>query len=205
MKKGIEYLELLIENLGEEWKQKLDEYLKDNTEEILEEDKEILSDFLNVCREDVISNNTNDLHLIEEKMDNNLLYNNMRNFVKESLDVYYLVAPIRSLAVKDEEKAAKLIEEIFDQVILRFNPEIIDKYEDFGFADQDEFLKFLNMFDSFCAFMAEKNYYYTTIEKISYNSFRFPKTVCKQISKIIDSNFQQIKINYIIDKLKERE
>ena len=93
--------------------------------------------------------------------------------------------------------------DIFNQVILRFNPEILNVPENLGFADQEALISFLNMFDSFCSFIAERNFCYTAIENVVYNTFRFSKKMCTQISKIIDDNFQQIRMNYIIDRLKE--
>lgn len=205
MKTGINSLETLIENLGEEWKQLLDDYSKNITENFPTEFESAVSDFFNNFKEDIISNNTRDLNLIEKKIANDLLYNNIYNYVRESLSTYYIAAPMRSLATKDKDKTIKLIQDIFEKAILRFNPEIISKYENYGFPNQDSFIEFLNMFDSFCSFMVERNFDYSAIENVVYTSFRFPKETCKQISKYIDDNFHQIKINYIIDKLKEWE
>lgn len=203
MKKEIRSLNILIEAIGEEWKQTLDSYLKDREKDFSEETELIISDFLDVCREAIISNNTQDLKLIEKKINNDLLYHNLYNYIKESLNAYYLAAPLRALAVKDAGKTEKVVCDIFNQVILRFNPEILNVPENLGFADQEALISFLNMFDSFCSFIAERNFCYTAIENVVYNTFRFSKKMCTQISKIIDDNFQQIRMNYIIDRLKE--
>ena len=58
MKKEIRSLNILIEAIGEEWKQTLDSYLKDREKDFSEETELIISDFLDVCREAIISNNT---------------------------------------------------------------------------------------------------------------------------------------------------
>lgn len=203
MKTTEDSLEVLIEAVGEEWKLTLDNYLKDRGNELPGEIESVVSDFLDDCREIVISNNTRDLKIIEKKINNDLLYRNLYDYIKESLNAYYLAAPLRTLVIKDAKKAEKAVDNIFHQVLLRFNPEILDMPEDYGFVDRDAFINFLNMFDSFCSFIVERNFCYTTIESVVYNTFRFSKKMCTQISRLIDDNFQQIKMNYIIDRLKE--
>ncbi len=203
MKTAESSLDAMIETIGKEWKQTLDRYLKDGGKGFSEELEEVISEFFNVCREAVISNNTQELKLIEKKLDNDLLYHNMYDHIKESLGAYYLAAPLRALEVKDADGAKKVVDDIFNQAILRFDPEIFNAPEALGFADQEALIDFLNMFDSFCSFIAERNFCYTAIENVVYNTFRFSKKMCKHISKIINANFQQIRMNYIIGRLKE--
>ena len=205
MKTSIEALEVVIENSEGDWRQILDNFLKDDFEEFSEEIKVAIEEFFDAYKEDIISNNTHELNLIEKKIDNSLLYNNIHNYVRGQLRTYYLVAPLRSLAVQDANKASKAINDMFEQSVLRFNPQIIEKYEDYGFSNEDAMADVLNVFVSFCLFVAEENFYYTAIEDMVYKNFRLPKKICKLIAEIIDNNFQQIKINYIIERLKKIE
>ena len=200
MKSSIETLNELISRYNEDWKQILDSYLKDD--EVPEEAREYIEDFLLVCKEDMISEKQEDWKKLEGMIKNDLLYDNLRNHVRESLSAFYVTAPLRTLYAQDAEKASKAIQKIFDCAILRYDIEIIDKYEECGFSSVDALIDFLNVLDGFCSYMVERNFSRSSIEKYVWHHMRFPSKLCKRIAGIIDDNFQQIKINYIIDNLK---
>lgn len=202
MKSSIEALNELSSRYNEEWKQFLDSYLKDD-EEVPEEAGEYIENFLSACKEDTISNKLDNWKKLEAKINNDLLYDNLQNYIKKSLRAYYAAAPLRVLDAQDENKASEAIHSIFDNVILRFDINIIDDFEKYGFSSQDAFTDFLNMLDSFCSYMAERNFCRSTIEEYAKYHMRFSTKLCKLIAKIIDDNFQQFKINYIIDNLKK--
>lgn len=155
MKSSIETLNELISRYNEDWKQILDSYLKDD--EVPEEAREYIEDFLLVCKEDMISEKQEDWKKLEGMIKNDLLYDNLRNHVRESLSAFYVSAPLRTLYAQDAEKASKAIQKIFDCAILRYDIEIIDKYEERGFSSVDALIDFLNVLDGFCSYMVERN------------------------------------------------
>lgn len=201
MKSSIEALNELTSRYNDDWKQILDNYLKDDNE-VSEDAAEYIEAFLFACKEDMISGKQENWKKLEDKIKNDLLFDNLRNHVKESLSAYYKAAPLRALDAQDAGKASKAVQEIFDRAILRFDIKIIDKYEKCGFPSQNALIDFLNVLDNFCSYMVERNFCCSTIEGYAKLNMRFSSKLCKQIAEIIDENFQQLKINYIIDNLK---
>jgi len=201
VKSSIDALNELTSRFNDDWKQILDNYLKDE-EEVPEEAGEYIENFLAACKEDTISDKQENWNKLESRINNDLLYDNLRDYIKKSLRTYYIAAPVRALDALDAEKASTVMKEMFDSAILRFDIDIIDKYEDYGFSSQEALTDFLNMLDSFCSYMVERNFCRSSIEKYAKYNMRFSSKLCKQIASIIDRNFQQLKINYIIDHLK---
>lgn len=201
MKSSIDALNELISRYDDDWKQILDSYLKGD-DEVPEEVREYIEEFLFACKEDMISDKQDNWKMLEDKIKNDLLYDNLRNHVKESLSAYYIAGPLRALDAKDAGKASKAVQEIFERALLRFDIKFLEKYEKCGFSSQDALIEFLNVMDSFCSYMVERNFCCSTIEVYAKNIMRFSPKLCKQIAEIIDANFRQFQVNYIIDSLK---
>lgn len=201
MKSSIEALNELTSRYDDDWKQILDSYLKGD-DEVPEEVREYIEEFLFACKEDMISDKQDNWKKLEGKIKNDLLYDNLRNRVKESLSAYYIAAPLRALDAQDAGKASKAVQEIFERALLRFDTKFIDKYEKCGFSSQDAMIEFLNVMDSFCSYMIERNFCCSTIEVYAKNIMRFSPKLCKQIAEMIDANFRQFQVNYIIDNLR---
>lgn len=201
MKSSIEALNELTSRYSDDWKQILDSYLKDD-DEVPMETRKYIEEFLFACKEDMISAKQDNWKKLEVKIKNDLLYDNLQNRIKESLSAYYIAAPLRALDAQDEDKASKAVQEIFNHAILRFDIKIVDRYDKCGFPSQDALIDFLNVLDSFCSYMVERNFCCSTIEEYAKYNMRFSSKLCKQIAEIIDKNFQQFKINYIMDNLK---
>lgn len=200
MKSSIEAFNELTSRYNDDWKQILDGYLKGG--EVSEEVEEYIEQFLFACKEDMISDKQENWKKLEGKIQNDLLYDNLRNHVRESLSAYYSTAPLRVLDAQDAGKASKVVQETFECAILRFDIRIIDRYEKYGFPCQEALIDFLNVLDGFCSYMVERNFSRSSIEGYAKFNMRLSTKLCKQIAEIIDNNFQQLKINYIIDKLK---
>lgn len=201
MKSSIEALNELTSRYDDDWKQFLDSYLKGD-DEVPEEVGEYIEEFLFACKEDMISEKQDNWKKLEGKIKNDLLYDNLRNYVKKSLSAYYIAAPLRALDAQDAGKASKVIQEIFERALLRFDIRFIDKYEKCGFSSQDALIQFLNVMDSFCSYMVERNFCCSTIEGYAKSFLRFSPKLCKQVAESIDNNFRQFQVNYIIDNLK---
>ncbi|MBP3505399.1 MAG: hypothetical protein J6K43_03245 [Lachnospiraceae bacterium] len=205
VEKSVKYLEKLKEKFGEEWKQKLDSYLKDEEVEMDNSSKACISDFLMTYKEEIMDNETAQLQAVEKKINNDLLFKNLKNYMENLLEPYYAFAPLRAFYVKNPDDTLKLMEDMFKQTILRFNHDILQHYSKYGFDNMDAFADFLNVLDSLCTYSVKKNLYCDAIEDLIYSQTRLQKVLCKRITDLIDSNFNTMKLNYIIEKLDELE
>lgn len=201
MKTSIDAINDFITNTGNDWKQYLDNYFKEDSENP-EDINHYIEIFISACREDIMSNNQSNLKTIEKKIDNDLLYKRLQNYLKDSLSTYFAAAPLRTLDITDSGRATEAVKNIFFRAILRFDRDIINEYEKWGFSDLDAMLNFFNMLDGLCAYLIEMNCSRSTIEKFVYNNMRLSKNLSAELATLIDDNFHDLKINYIIDKLK---
>lgn len=198
---SIEQLNIVIETLGEEWKSKLDGFLKDETIVLSDEEKTEIIKFLNSCKEEMIEENASNMQEVEALINNDLVYKNICAYIDGQLRPYYAAAALRALVVKDEDKVEKDIKEIFDRAILRYSPQIMQDYEKYGFSNDDSFIEFLNVLDSMCTVIVERNFHIEAIEVFLYANIRLPQKICKQMARIIDKNFESMKLNYIIERM----
>lgn len=203
MDTSVDYLNKLIEVCGESWKQKLDFYLKDENADLDDNSKNYIEDFLVGCKEEIIESKSSNLQKVEKIINNDLLYKNMRDYLDELLYPFYSFAPLRALDIKDSDKTQKMLKRVFEQTILRFNPDIIQNYEKYGFDNEKIFSDFINVLDSLCAFAVGKNLYYDAIEAFVYSQTRLSRNLCEKITDLIDENFNALKMNYIIEKLNQ--
>lgn len=204
MKTSIECLKEFIEQMGDDWKHVLDDFFKEGGSGVDASVMNGIVEFLDACKEEVIADKTSSLQKVEKMIDNDLLYKNIKGYVDEMLCPYYASAPLRTLEIKDSEKALKAIEVIFNRAILRFDPSIPQKYEEFGFDNQDAFIDFLNVFDALCSFIVGKNLCYEAMEEFCYARTRLPKKLCKRIAELLDENLDRLKINFIVEKLNQQ-
>lgn len=204
MESGLTYLDEIIKCLDSDWKQKIDLYLKEETENIKEEEQNLIEKFLLGMKEDVIAEKTHNLKEIEKKVDNDLLFRAIQEHIDERLYPYSVAAPIRAMEARDKNKAEVNLKKIFQRAILRFDPQILDQSAEIGFNDRDALLEFLNVLDSMCVFLIERNFTCSAIEKFIYQQFRISKKNCSELAKLIDANFSELKMNRIIELLNKR-
>ncbi len=201
----MESLNIMIETLGNDWKQKLDYYLKGEEDELDDKSKGCVEDFLMAFLEGVRDNRVSDLQKIEKKIDNELLYKNMSDYVKRLLWVFYAFAPFRSQIVKDPQRARDIITSIFVQNVLRYNPNLLSDFEEYGFENEEVFTNFLNALGSLCGFVVEKNFCRSAIKNFIDAQTGLPQTLCEHVTELIDQNFAVLRQNSIIEKLNQME
>lgn len=205
VEKSIQYLNNLQEIAGEAWKQELDCYLKDEEDELSDESIGCIVDFLMIYKEEVVENRTANLQEVKKKINNDLLIKNLKDYVDNLLEPFYAFAPLRVFCVKAPDEAPGLVEEIFGQTVLRYNFDILQEYEKYGFENIQAFGNFLNTLESICAYVVKKNMYSRAIEDFIYNQTRLPMVLCRKLTDLIDANFDSMKLSYIIEKLNQME
>ena len=94
-----------------------------------------------------------------------------------------------------------------EEQILRLNPKKEAKIKNLlgylvkRFENGDSFADFLNVLDGMCTYSVKKNLYRDAIEELLYSQTRLQKALCTRIADLIDSNFDAMKLNYIIERL----
>lgn len=201
MKTSMDNLKTLIENLGEDWKTKLDAYLKNEDVELDRKCKDCIEDFLQSCMEEIKDNQVSRLQKVEKKIDNDLLYKNLKKYIDDALCIFYAFAPLRALGAVNSQEACEMMGQVFDCAVLRFHPNIMQEYEKYHFDNANSFADFLNAQDGLCSYMIEKNMHYDVMKSFVYMQTRLPKELCEKLVDMVDKNFNELRMNYIIEKL----
>lgn len=201
MKTSVECLKILMEEAGQDWKLKLDDYLKRENDGPDLEYEDCIEDFFMACIEEIKEGKTSNLQKVEKMIHNELLYKNVKNYLDDLLRPFYAFAPLRALGVKDPDRAEAVLRQVFEQTILRVNPDIIQCYEQYGFDNGGAFTEYISAQNSICSFVVWKNMYYTAIEDFIYTQTRLSRKLCAQMAEMLNQNFEALKLNYIIEKL----
>lgn len=201
MKNSIEILNTIIETIGDEWKKYLDTYLKKDEIEGTPQYTELLSEFINAYKEDVIDNKIPVLTQIEKTIDNDLLFNSLKGYTDALLEAYHAIAPLRVLEIKDYKRAVRLVDFIFEQIILRFDPNAKKKYKEFEFEKEEEMLLVIGVLNSLCTFIVCHNLHKTAMADTIRLNTRLSRDISEYIAEIIDQNFEQLKTKIILEKL----
>lgn len=201
MKTSIEVIDEIIKIKGEEWKKYLNDGLKTEDDGNLSEEMKLFEYFIEAYKEDIYKNNKKVLEQVEKKINNDLLYTDMKEYVDKLMEAYTLIYPLRVLEVRDKEKVLALIDYIFNEGIIRYNPNIEEKYKEYGLEVKEELENILGVLDSISTFVVANNLCKNAIgETIQYN-LRLSHELSKYIAEIIDKNFEKLRTIIIVKKL----
>lgn len=202
MKSSIECLNELKKAEGEEWKKKLSSYLKDEDDNV--EKEELYVAFIDAYRENVIDNMQTELKKVTKEIDNDLLMAELKEYIDGTLSGYYAAEPLRVMDRKDYDTATRLVDAIFEQCILRFDPEFVNSYEEYGFHILEDFNEIIFLLDSLVAFLVRRNLNSRAMADAIYVNIRISKKLCQYIAERIDRSFDRIQMKLIVDKLYEK-
>lgn len=208
MKNSIELLKEIIKEIGEDWKRCLDTYLKQELEEIDVEEaypyNDLFSEFINAYKEDVIDNKTSILNQIEKLINNDLLLNCLKSYVNKLLNAYHAINPLRVLEVQNREKAIELVGLVFEQVILRYNPDAKNKYKEFGLEKESEFVDIAGVLNSLSTFIVVQNLHREAMTEVIRLNTRLSKEISEYIAESVDKNFESLKSKIILEMIYKR-
>lgn len=200
MKSSVDYLQELIEYAGDEWKKRLDVYLH-NAENDNSEEYELIDSFIDEYKENVIKNETAVLKKVEQTINNDLLFNELKQWTDRALGAYYATQALRMLEIKDYETAVKLIDCIYEEAVVRFNPDIDQKYQEFDLNSEEEWVDIVSVLLSLSDFVVKRNLFTDGILETVHRSTRLSKKMCRYITSKINKNYDEIRMKLIMEKL----
>lgn len=202
MLNSVESLKVLIENLGEEWKDRLTAFFR-RPEDILPYEKKYIIDFMNSYKEDFIGNRPFNLAGVEKLIGSDVLNNEIENYIDDMLNMYYASEALRELERKDAARVRTAVDFIFERVILRFESGYEKSYEKYEFKTEEEFSESANVLDSLTTFVVSKNLYKATMTEVVYDNTRLTKENCQYIVDKINENFVTLQRKLMVGKLYE--
>ena len=151
----------------------------------------------------MIDNVQDELKKVAEEIDNDLLLGELKEYIDGLLSGYYAAEPLRIMEKKDYGNAVRLIDAIFEQYILRLNPEFIDSYEEYEFQMQKDFREVTYLLDSLVGFLVKRSLSKQAMVDAIYANIRLSRDLCRYIADLADRSFDRIQMKLIVDKLYE--
>ena len=193
MLNSVESLKILIENLGEEWKDRLTSFFR-RPEDMQPFEKKYIIDFMNSYKEDFIGNRPFNLAEVEKLIGSDVLNNEIENYIDDMLNMYYASEALRELERKDAARVRTAVDFIFERVILRYESGYEKSYEKYEFKTED---------DGLTTFIVSRNLYKATMMEVIYDNIRLTKENCQYITDKVNENFVTLQRRLIVGKLYE--
>lgn len=198
--KSVDILSNIIKQYGENWREKVLSYLKG---ELSDEDPEMIIEFLNQYKEDIIENNKESISKIYKIIDDGTTKESLDKYMNDMLEGYYNTSALRYLEKQDIAKAKNAVDFIFEQMVLRYNPEASECYAHYGFENKQSLLNVADVMQTIAVFCVVKNFYVSAICKVVYENTRLSEKLCNYIAEIVDRNFYSIQSRLLFEQIGE--
>lgn len=120
--------------------------------------------------------------------------------IQGTLRMYLATAALRYMQKKNEEKAKMVLQYLFDNVILRFDPQFSEKYKSFGFEKEDEFEELAHMLDSITQYYTRRHFTNKVIKEDFMNETELNESICEYFAGLIERNYLSLQLNCLIDE-----
>lgn len=200
----MEQLRSLIQNLcnaDEEWSSIVQKYIKDHTEPQNKDVLKAFDDFMEcVCEKYKICPEDLENKLIEWLgEDAEWIF----KLIKDTLYAYIELQEYRQLANKNEEKAKQLLKYIFDNAIIRYDPEFHLQYKKWRFNSPKQLLRIASIFRGLTEYYIERRYTTHAIKKDLLKETGISDTVCDYYIEIYEQNYTTMQLNYVVMQMRE--
>ena len=192
----MEELKSLIQNLcdaDKEWSSTIQKYIKEiiksfdrfmsYTCEKYKENPEELENELNKCLD-------TEANWIVELIENTLY-------------AYVRLREYRKLIKEDEEKGKQLLKYVFDNTIVRYDPDFHLQYKKWGLSSSKQLLEIASIFRGLTVYYVERRFAVQAIKKDMLEETGISDTVCDYYIELYEQNYMTLQLNHIIMQLKE--
>ena len=127
----------------------------------------------------------------------------VQKLIEPRLRVFHAFAPLCALYGENHAKAENIIDQIWQQYVIRFNPyRKIERPNNMTDADMSNLENALNAFAEYCG--VRMLHYDAIIRRIKQEA-ALPNGLCAYIARKVDKDYQEIRMNYIISRLEDLE
>lgn len=200
----MEELKSLIQNLcdaDKEWSSTIQKYIKENVEP---QNKEIIKSFdrfMSYTCEKYKENPEeleNELNKCLDKEANWIV-----ELIENTLYAYVRLREYRKLIKEDEEKGKQLLKYVFDNTIVRYDPDFHLQYKKWGLSSSKQLLEIASIFRGLTVYYVERRFAVQAIKKDMLEETGISDTVCDYYIELYEQNYMTLQLNHIIMQLKE--
>lgn len=181
-----------------QWDEIVTRFFDDDDEDVIEGNEELLDAFSEILKDIIVAVKENDLNTqdIESIFKKYSSWGFVKKYLDAKLRVFRDYQPLRKLAKEDRYKAQYCIDLIWASYILRFNSHM--EFDSNVPMEEEDFKKAAVRLDRFTDRCVSKIYHRDTIIIELKEESYLPQDLCEYIADKIDTNFEKIKLNYII-------
>lgn len=200
----MEELKSLIQNLcdaDKEWSSTIQKYIKENVEP---QNKEIIKSF-----DRFMSYTCEKYKENPEELENELNKcldteaNWIVELIENTLYAYVRLREYRKLIKEDEEKGKQLLKYVFDNTIVRYDPDFHLQYKKWGLSSSKQLLEIASIFRGLTVYYVERRFAVQAIKKDMLEETGISDTVCDYYIELYEQNYMTLQLNHIIMQLKE--
>ncbi len=115
------------------------------------------------------------------------------------LRTFHAFVPLRAVYEDSPARAENLIDQIWQQYVIRFNP--FRKIERPSTMTDDDMSKLENMLDAFAEYCGIRMLHYDAIIQRIKEEANLPDGLCSYIARKIDRDYQDLRLNFIVSQL----
>ena len=125
--------------------------------------------------------------------------------IENSLKIYFSLENLRQNQTEKPEKVKQLIDYLFENVILYYDPQFINDYQEFHYEKKSQFWSAAKALDGLTDYYIKHHYTEKAIIKDLEMETGLNTDLCTYIENIIKKNYQTLHLNYIIDSLPSKQ
>lgn len=182
------------------WSQLLDQYanhpdldISGEMESALKDLSKFLSDTCAEIRSGAITE-ADLLNLFPQKF-----HSVIQELAEPYLRIFHALAPLRTVYEESPSKAENLIDQIWQQYVIRFNPR--RKIERPNGVTDDDMSTLEGVLNSYAEYCVVRMLHYDAIIYRIKSEANLPDGLCAYIARKIDKDYQNLRLNYIVSQL----
>lgn len=125
--------------------------------------------------------------------------------VNDCLVYYKALSPIRELSFLDEERAKAFLKDCFENYIIRLDYEVSERYGFLEVYNEGNVKRMLSAIDRLTDYYVERLLIKKEVQKDFKEETGISDTVCSYYAELYEDNFQELKLNMILNKLNNLE
>lgn len=187
-----------------DWEHRLDQAMADNNADTPEEMKPFIEAWAAFLLEACHAIKNWD---IEEsaffKLFPQRFHSSIQELIASELRVFHAFSPLYTVYSESRFKAENIIDQIWQQYVLRFNP--YRKIERPGSMSDEDMANLEKALDALADYCCMRMLHYDAIVQRIKQEINLPEGLCDYIARKIDKDYHEICLNHIITRLKHLE
>lgn len=198
MDKAIKNIIEELNKIDNKWQKKVVE-VNDLEQLYKSEHGDELGQLIDLIRQFIKSDREEEIKDILSVVDNKKAVDILINYAYDTMVHYNNMFILRELEKENcEEIVFKLIQDAFENCVLRFDYNFIDRYDHYKIKDADEMRNILRSIDCLTEYYVRRLFTKRSICEDFELETGLSKTCCEKYAELVEDNFKEIRMNIIM-------